>query len=280
MADAKLAQPQQSVFDLMSQTLASWGLGTLAADLKKFIVAGDSAPDTLALALSQTAAYKQRFVGNDARQKAGLPALTPAQYIATEEQYNNLLRQYGTPAGFYDTPSDFTNFIANDVSPTELESRLKDAQSTFMNAPQEYKDAWRSYYGLTDGDAIASLLDPTHASVQDIHNQAQAVAIGGTAAQQGLGINRQRAEQFQQQGVTLQQAQQAYQSIAQNLSTDQAIAGRFGQTFGQTQEENDLLLGQGDATAQRRALYGAEQGLFGGHSGADQSSLASSTAGV
>jgi hypothetical protein len=268
-----LSQDERNVFNLMNQTLQSWGLGTLSADLKNLILQGDTAADTLALALSQTKAYKERFSANEERIKKGLPELTPAQYIATEEQYRNILQAYGMPKGFYDQHQDLSNFIANDISPSELDKRAQIAAQQYQNAPQTYKDVWEKYYGFTPGDAIANILDPNHESLQDLQNRANSAAIGGTALQNGLQVSRQRAEQFNANGVTLNQAQAAYQKISESLPTDQKIAQRFGTTFGQTQEENDLLLNQGADTQLREKLYGEEKGLFEGHSGADARSL-------
>ena len=83
---------QNDAIVLMTSTLKSWGLSTLVADLKRLIIHGDTNADTLSLALSQTDAYKTRFAGNALRVKAGMAELTPAQYLATEEQYRNTLQ--------------------------------------------------------------------------------------------------------------------------------------------------------------------------------------------
>jgi hypothetical protein len=90
---------------------------------------------------------------------------------------------------------------------------------------------------------------------------------------QGLSVTQQRASQLQQQGTTLAAAQKAYSQIAQSMPVDQNIASRFGQQFGQTQEENDLLLGNAAASTQRQSLYNSEKALFESHNGADTASL-------
>lgn len=269
-----LNSDQQSMFDLLSSTLKSWGLDTLLPDLRKLIVGGDTSPDTLSLALSQTDAYKKRFAGNATRTKNGLPELSPAEYIAAEEQYQNVMRAYGLPKGFYDSFDDFNNYIGDDVSPSELEDRVKVATEQFTNAPEEWKQAWQQYYGLSQGQGVAAILDPNHTSVQDLLRQAQAVGIGGSAGQQGINVTRQRAEEFVNNGVTLDSARKAYAQIAQAMPTDKNIASRFGTTFDQTQEENDLILNQADDTAKRAQLYGAEEGLFKGSHGSDTNTFA------
>ena len=263
--------PQQnSSLQLISDTLRQWGLSSLDDTVRGLIVKGDTNPDTLALAISQTPQYKARFAGNAIREKNGLPDLTPAQYLATEESYNQILRGYGLPPGFYDSHSDFTNFIGNDISPAELDARAKIAHDQYMNAPTAVKNLWSQYFG-TKGDAIAAILDPKVATTL-IQDRATQVAIGGSAAVRGLSVSAQRAKELQQGGVTASAAEQGYSKIAQALPTDEAIAQRFGTKFGQTQEENDLLLGLGPEARQRETLYSEEEGLFKGRPGADAQS--------
>lgn len=265
-----LSGTQSSAYDLMAHTLSSWGLSSLLPDLKRLILSGDSAADTLSLALSQTDAYKQRFAANAQRMKNGLPELTPAQYIATEEQYRNLFNQYGVSG--YNSQDALNGFLGRDVSPSELDSRLKEATDHYLNAPQEWRDLWASY-GYSQGDALKTILDPTK-SLDQIQRESATVGIGAAAANNGLGVDRSRAVDLQQHGVTLDQAQKAYQQIAAYGQVDQNIAQRFNTTFDQTQEENDLLLNQGDATAKRQNLYGEEEALFKGHAGANTNSYA------
>lgn len=272
-----LNNTQQNALDLMTQTLQAWGLGSLTNDLRGFILTGDTSPDTLALKLSQTDAYKARFAGNAQRRANGLPELSPAQYVATEEQYRNVLKQYGMPGGFYDSHSDFNNLIGGDVSPTELDSRAQIARQSYMDAPPEFKQYWKNF-GLTDGQAVAAILDPSHQSLAGLQQQANAVAVGGTALQQGVNVSAQRATQLAQHGTTLAQAQAAYSKIAQFGQADQSIAARFGTTFDQTQEENSLLLNDAAANQKRQTLYSGEVAQFEGRrGGADSNSLSTAS---
>lgn len=266
-----LSQSQQGAYDLLASTLKSWGLDSLLGDLKGFIQAGDTSPDTLSLKLSQTTAYKQRFAANEERRKNGLPELLPAQYIGLEEQYNNVMRAYGLPQGFYDSPKDFTDFIGKGLSPDEIKERAQIAHDQYQAAPAYMRELWGQYYG-TKGDAIAAILDPNVAQAV-IEDRSKQVGIGAAGAQYGFGVSASRAQQFAQSGVTLQGAQQAYRQIAAVHGQDQAIAQRFGQQFSQQSEENDLLLGDPAAAQKRRALYGSEEALFQGRSGVDASTL-------
>jgi hypothetical protein len=47
--------------------------------------------------LRGTDAYKKRFAANAARIAKGLGALSEAEYIGLEDQYQNIMRNYGLP---------------------------------------------------------------------------------------------------------------------------------------------------------------------------------------
>lgn len=259
-----------SAADLLRQTLTDWGLASLLPHLQDYLKQGYDS-NTINLALQGTQEWKTRFAGNEIRRQKGLPVLSPAQYIATEEQYRNVMASYGLPAGFYDKHDDFNNFIGNDISPQELQARAQVAHDQYIAAPAEYKQMWQQY-GFSTGDAVASILDPT-IGTQVLQDRANQVAIGATALQNGFNVIQNRAQQFQQHGTTLAQAQKAYQFLAQNYGTDQSIANRFHTDFGQSQEENDLLLGNGQAAQQRQNLYDSEKAQFEGHAAADNTAL-------
>ena len=81
----------------------------------------------------------QRFAANQERIKNGLSALTPAQYIGLEDQYQNIMRNYGLPTSYYakdsmGTQPGMNKLIANDVSSTELEDRIMTAVNRVKNA--------------------------------------------------------------------------------------------------------------------------------------------------
>lgn len=267
-----LTPANQSIYTTMSATLKAWGLSTLVPYLKGYLTQGMNANE-IQMNLQNTDAWKTRFAGNVLREEKGMAVLTPAQYIATEQAYRQALSQYGLPSGFYDQHSDFVNWIGNDVSPSEISARAQVAHDQYMAAPQEVKDLWQKY-GYAKGDALAAILDPKVAT-QVIQDRAIQVGIGGAAARQGFSVNKNRAVQLQQAGVTIQQAQAAYAKIAQSYAADQTIANRFGTTFGLQDEENDVLLNNGQDANKRAILYAEEQGLFNGRAPAD-----SNTAGV
>lgn len=262
--------PLKKASDLLAATLKAWGLSSLLPHLQDYLTRGYDAT-TINLYLQDTKEWQARFAGNELRKAAGLGVLSPAQYIATEEQYRNVMQSYGLPAGFYDSHDDFNAFIGKDISPAELANRAKIAHDQYMNAPTATKQLWQQY-GFSNGDAVAAILDPK-VGTQILQDRADTVAIGGAAGQLGINVSGARAGQFQQHGTTLAEAQKAYAFIAQNMGTDQNIANRFGQKFDQTQEENDLLLGLGPEAKQRQSMYANENSIFAGHAGENAQSL-------
>jgi hypothetical protein len=100
----------------LQDLFAQYGLASLAntiVDLKQ-----QGLTDRLvSIKLKETPEYKQRFIGNENRKKAGLQPLTPAEYISAEASYKKVMRDSQLPAGFYDQPDDFAKFLGNDISP-------------------------------------------------------------------------------------------------------------------------------------------------------------------
>lgn len=265
-----------SATELLKQTLKAWGLDSLLGHVQEYLTSGyDSS--TITLALQDTKEYKTRFAGNELRKAAGLPVLSPAQYIATEEQYRNVMTQYGLPKGFYDKPDDLAKWIGGDVSPTELDERAKTAQVKYLTGPAENRQVWKDFYGLDEGHAVAAILDPQHESLAALQRMSNTVDIGGAARQQGLQVGLPRAQQFTDNGVTLSQAQKAYSQIAQYGDTLSRIGSRFGQPINQATQENAMLLNDGNAQKQIDAAAGSETALFGGHAAADANSGSVST---
>jgi hypothetical protein len=268
---------QQSASQVLRDLLNKWGIGQLYTDAMALMKQGLS-ENAIVIQLQDTDAYRKRFAGNELRRKAGLAVLAPAEYVATETAYKDVFRQYGLPAGFYDSTNDLTKFIGADVSPAELAQRAQSAQKMWLSGNQDYRNVWRDYYGLSDGDAIASILDPKTA-LPMIEQKMTATQIGAAAGRQGLDVDRKRAEFVAAHGVDEDAALRGYTEIAGELDTAQSIAKRFGEDFTQTDAENDALLGLASAQRKKKDLFGKEAALFSGRSGANQGSLSKSTAG-
>jgi hypothetical protein len=233
-----LSGDQRNAYEALNQQFNEYGLGTLAPKIFDFIQKGYNA-DTISLLLQDTPEFKQRFAGNEDRRKAGLPVLSPAEYLSTESSYRQIMQQAGLPPGFYDQPSDFRNFIGKDVSPTEIKQRTDLAVQNSTLANSATKEALKRMYGIDENGIAAYFLDPERAAPL-LQKQAAAAAIGGEALKRGLALS-QNLEEYAGAGVTASQAAQAYTQIATNLPAYQQIAHQYGSEFTQSQYEHALL---------------------------------------
>lgn len=274
-AEAAARQSQrQSAYDLLYSEFAKYGLQSLVDPLKGLIVSGAS-PAEFTIKLRETPAYQKRFAGNAKRIANGLVALDEAAYLAKEDAYQNLMRNYGLPDTYWKkdamgTQEGFTQLIANDVSAVELENRLQLAQNRVKNANPEIAYALKQFYpDITNGDILAYSLDPKNA-LDTIKRKVTAAEIGGAALSAGLTTSAAGAENLASYDVTKQQAQQGYQTIAGYLPRASQLADIYKQQpYDQATAESEVFgtLGQDEAKKRRERLVKLEQASFGGSSG-------------
>jgi hypothetical protein len=266
---------RQSAYDLLYSQFKQYGLEALVEPLKGLITSGAS-PSEFTIKLRETDAYKKRFVANAARIQKGLTAISEAEYLGLEDQYQNIMRNYGLPAEYYTrgdmgTQEGFNKFIANDVSAAELEDRIMTAQSRVMNANPEVLASLKQFYpGITNGDILAYTLDPSK-GLTDIKRKVTAAEIGGAATQAGLGLTGTRAEELGAAGITKQQAQQGFQTIAEVAPRGGQLAEIYKQSpYTQTTAEAEVfgLAGSAEAARQRKKLTSLETAAFSGSAGA------------
>jgi hypothetical protein len=275
---ARLAEEKrrqgQSAYSLLLSEFERYGMGALVEPLKQFIQDGIS-PSEFTLRLRETDAYKKRFAANASRIAKGLSALNEAEYIGLEDQYQNIMRQYGLPASYYargdmGRQEGFEKFLANDVSAAELEDRVMTAQSRVMNANPEVLASLKQFYpGIGDGDILAYALDPEKA-LTDIKRKVTAAEIGGSAMQAGLGISGTRAEELGAAGITKAQAQQGFQTVAEIAPRGGMLADIYKQSpYTQTTAETEIfgVAGSAEAARQRKKLTQLETAAFSGSAG-------------
>jgi hypothetical protein len=281
---------RQSAYDLLFQQFDAYGLSGLVSPLKGLIESGIN-PSEFTIRLRETDAYKKRFGANAQRIQKGLRALSEAEYIGLEDQYQDVMRRYGLPQDYYargemGRQEGFEKFIGGDVSPVELEDRIQTAQRRVTNAPKEVKDALTQFYGaeIGNGDILAYVLDPSKA-IENIKRKVTAAEIGAGAMQAGLGTSAARAEELQKLGVTGEQARQGYQTIGSLLPRASQLGDIYAKQgmgpFTQTTAEAEVFGTPGavEAASKRRKLTELEQAQFGGTSGIAQGALSRERAG-
>jgi hypothetical protein len=266
---------RKSAYDLLYSEFKNYGLEALVTPLKSLIEEGVS-PSEFTLRLRETDAYKKRFSANAQRVAKGLRALSEAEYIGTEDQYQDVMRRYGMPESYYTKgemgiQSGFERFLAGDVSAVELEDRIQTAQNRVVNSNPEVAKALKEFYpGISNGDILAYVLDPTNA-IEQIKRKVTAAEIGGAAIQSGLKTGMTRAEELAAAGITKQQAQQGFQTVAEVAPRGGQLAEIYKQSpYTQTTAEAEVfgLAGSVDAAKQRKKLTQLETAAFSGSAGA------------
>jgi len=284
-AEAAL-QNRKSAYDLLLEQFSIYGLGSLVEGIKG-LVQENVSPSEFAIRLRQTDAYKKRFAANAQRIAGGLRALSEGEYIALEDQYQELMRNYGLPANYYakgdlGRQEGFEKFIAGDVSPAELEDRIVTAQQRVINAPPEVATALKQFYpDITNGDILAYTLDPSK-GLADIKRKVTAAEIGGAAIGAQLGATVGRAEELARYGVTAESARAGFGAIGGGLERGSQLASIYQQQpYTQTLAEEEVfnLPGQTDAQRKRKKIIGLEQAEFAGQTGVTSGALGRERAG-
>jgi hypothetical protein len=238
-------------------------------------------------------AYKTRFAANetiakrmkDGKGRPGDRLLTPYEYIQAEKGYETILREAGLPTGFYDTQDDFRRLIENSVSVGELTDRVNIARNALQNADAQTKNALKDYYGWTEGELAAYMLDSEKAfdivnskfkyTTEEAKQMYASAEIGGAALRAGQLSDRAFAEEIFKSGKGAQ-AESAFQTAAANQADYQRLTSLYGQAGGaQDLAREELALAGGtDVTIKKKQLASKERAMFQQKSAIDATSLA------
>lgn len=273
LAAQKLATQTQDAMTVLGDRFAKYGLSSLVGKIKELAISG-ATESTITLQLAETPEYQARFKANAERLKKNLTVLSPGDYLAAEDSYRQVLRAYGLNQ--FDTDEYVSQFISNDVSPTELSNRVVTAVQRVQNADPAVAKTLRDYYGIGSADMVAYVLDPAQ-QFQKIQRQVTAAEIGSAARVQGLETGVNVAEQLAAQGVTQAEAQKGYATIADILPTSEKLSQIYGttmDTYGQSEAEQEVFNSLASAQRARQKLTAREIGQFQGSSGLGKSALA------
>jgi hypothetical protein len=226
--------------------------------------------------LRQTDTYKQRFQGNTNRLAAGRSVLTEGEYLFQERQYEATMKAY--QAGGLATRENFANFITNDVSPTELQSRFTNAYTRVQNAvtsnDKPLVDELRKLYpGITDNEIANSLLLGNEGS-EYLKSKIDIAEVKAAETESGIQSTL-GADFLSSQGIGRAQARAGLSKTSQQKAGYEQASRMFGETSteGLQQElEQENLLGQTSQRTKRLASQARAQ--FGGTSGIRTGSLA------
>ena len=228
---------QKNARDTIAETLATYGLSDLADYTYTEIIAKDvTDPAAIIFKLRDQPAYQKRFGANAARLKAGLPELSPSEYIDLEDMYRTVIRSNGLPSGFYDSEDDTRKLLEGSVSPSEFQRRIQDGYNAVANADPEVKRQFKELYGVTDSELAAYFLDPAKGETI-LTTRAKAAQIAARGAEQGgIQLTGQFAENLAARGISEQQARAGFAEVG--------ALGELRQTFaGETALSSEQLAG-------------------------------------
>lgn len=253
----------------VTNMLKAYGLESLGPAVLGFIQNGYSA-DTIGILLQDTPAYKARFKANDARRAAGLPALSPAEYLSLETSYRQVMSSAGLPPGFYDEPSDFDGWISQDVAPVEIQERVKIARDAVDNLDPSSLSQFEQWYSR--GDLIAYALDRDRATTV-LQRQVRAAQAAGAGANAGLSLSQQQAERISANDLSADQIRQGVGTAAALSAGTKRLGGIYGTDLTDDDIIGEVFESNTGAAERRRRLASQERAAFTGSGGTGDTSL-------
>lgn len=257
---------RQSVYDWIRSSFQQWGMPDGFADRVIDITRDARSPEQALLQIRDTQEYRQRFAGNIARQKAGLPMLSEDEYLGLERSYAEALQFYGVPGDAFGQ-DDYAKWISGDVSVAEVQARAEIAGTLAQRKdPQLWKEL--ESRGITKGDAAAYLLNPDKA-LPAIQKKLSSAEIGVAAREAGMRFGNKFENMLVDKGVDAGQARQAFQAVAEDEADLDALAARYGEKeFGKKAlAKGELGVGGVRAKKRRRDLASRERASFSGGGG-------------
>lgn len=238
---------RRDAYARLQTVLNDYGLGSLGAAVQTWLVEGLSESE-IVQRMRDTPEFKTRFPAIEQRKKKGLPAISPGEYVAYERQARQLMRAAGLPEGYYDGQDDFTRFLENDLSLSELGDRVSLAANAAFKMPKEDRDKLAAW-GMGPGDLTAFWLNPDKAQPL-LERKYAAAQLAGAGTRSGWGdLNESKATDLALLGVTASEAEQGFGQLVQSrelfgsldrsedvIDVDEQLSARFG----------------GNAAAQRR----------------------------
>lgn len=226
--------------------------------------------DILALLKFDTrynAPYLERFAGNAALIKKGLPTLNDDLYLKAEKEYETIFKAYDV--GSLANRKMYATLIGNSMDAVDVTSRLKIGYDR-LKSDKNIEEAFRKFYpSLGTGDIVAAMLNPEE-MLPALERKAAAAEIGGSYLAQGLEASKISAESLAAYGITKAGAQAGVRYIAQALPRGQFLSQISTETgIDYTQQTAEDITFKKNVEAQKKEdiLKAKEIARFGGTSG-------------
>jgi hypothetical protein len=268
-------------YTLLESTFKDYGLDELVPEIKKFMEEGLGS-NQAAVELRKTAAYVNRFRGNEIRRKAGLNVVSEATYLQLEDSYNETLRAYGLQ-GYFGvdrkvSQTKMADIIGNDISATEFKDRIDTVVTRVNNADPNVKTTLKSFYNIQDTDLVKYFLNPKE-NLPKLQEKVLSAEIGSEAIKQNLLTDVTSATALAQLGITRDEARKGYQGISEVLPTTTKLGQIYGEegiNYTQATAEQEVFGELESARRKRLRLAEKEVGSFSGAAGLARGALGSS----
>lgn len=265
-----MTQPGQNAYEFLVDMLHRWDLDALAPEALRLVQDGYTETQIPVL-LQETETYKKRFAGNDARRKAGLPVLSPEEYLQSERSYRQVMANAGLPASYYDQPDDFASWIGNDVSPVEVQRRVNEASDALSRLDQNTKDAFREFYGIGEAELAAYVLDANRGR-DAIDRVVHGGRIAGAARGYGVNLTREQAERFG--AMSSESYVEDSQRFGRLAGLGEKLSSLYaGQDYTSEEAAAEVFGKSTEAERKRKLLTARETGEFAGAGGATTGAL-------
>jgi hypothetical protein len=233
----------ETASSILAATLKYYGMDdpALLSDVKTALadrrITGASTIDDIGIQLRESEAFRKRFAANEARRAANKPAYSVSQYLQLESAYRQVLNSAGMPKDFYNNQEDFEGFIANDISPDEVQYRVQQGYAAVKNADPIVVNELKTLYGLDEGTLAAYFIDPNKTK-EAVVRSARAAEVAAQARKQAdIALTATQAEELVLAGVTEQQAQSAFGDVRALEQLTQPLMGEENLT------QQDLIQG-------------------------------------
>ena len=204
--------------------------------------------------------YDQVFPGN--RLEQGGFVLSERDYLVYRERATTLLRRYGIPPTYFDTPEDIGQLVGNRVSLQELEARVRQNYVAALQAPREVRDELARDYGVGIGDLAGFWLDPDR-GVEVLQRKFTEAEIRAQALITQYGsVTLPESARLAELGVTGNEAREGFAGLAANRALFDALVGsletdvtreeQLGAAFGFDQEASRRIQRQ---RSNRQAVF-------------------------
>ena len=241
------------------------------------------------------AKFNERFAANVTRQKAGKPVYSPGEYLALEQGFQKVFDSYNLPT--FKTQAYYDKFIEGDVDVADVNERVQLAYDRLLSDGLVSKAFNQFYSSLGFSDIIAGMLDPVN-QLPALRQKVKAAEIGGAALRQGLTTSELAttpektagftnvttatlgADVLAKEGVTKQQAEKGYQTIAGILPDIEKLSSVYGKTeaqYGRKEAEQEVFQGLASAARKRERITELEKAQYLKRSGLGKGALGSLT---